>query len=328
MKIKITELEDMCVAVLKAKGLSEDQAKQVFDEYLDGELRGRECHGFQAFPKFGAKLVEMESKPEIIREEDNLFYIDGKKNLGQLVCNEYVPKLIQKTKKKHIAMMGIKNMHSYLMPGTYARMAAKNDVVGFIFNYGGWHRIAPHGSIDPFFGTNPIAIGIPGKDFPIVIDMATSKIAMMKIRLAEKLGQKIPEGRAVNKGGKSTTNPTEAMDGALFPFGEHKGSALALAVEILTKTMFNIDIHDETKANRGFFFAFYDPSVYQPIEKFKENVSELVLEIKESRKAEGVAEIFLPGEHSEKTKQENIKKKYIDIDERIINDIKELIKKE
>lgn len=325
MQIKINELKKMCLPILVKKGLTEEQALEVFSEYLDGELRGRECHGFSAFPKFGAKLVDFEGEPEVIREDDNLLYINGKKNLGQLVCNKYVPRLIQKAKKKHIAMMGIYNMHSYLMPGTYARMAADDDVVGFVFNYGGAPRIAPTGSIDPVFATNPIAIGIPSKDFPIVVDMATAKIAMGKVRLARKLNQNLPKGVAIDKNGQPTTSPAEAMDGALFPFGGHKGSALALAVEIFTKTMFNIDIHDKTKANRGFFFAFFDPSVFQPINEFKDNVAKLVQEIKDTRKAEGVDEIFLPGERSQKLKIKNGQKDYLDLDEKIINDIKKLM---
>lgn len=103
----------------------------VFNEFLDGELRGRECHGFQAFPKFGAGSIDFEGEPEVLREEDNLLYIDGKKNLGQIVCAQYVPQLIEKTKKNHVAMMGIFNMHSYLMPGTYARMAAEYETIIF-----------------------------------------------------------------------------------------------------------------------------------------------------------------------------------------------------
>lgn len=157
------------------KGLSEKNALDVFNEYLDSELSEHKGHGFQAFAEFGAKLTDFEGKAKIIKEEDNLLYIDGRKNLGQIVCNKYVPKLIQKAKNKNIAIMGIYNMYSYLRTGTYARMAAENNIIGFVFNYGGWPRIAPTGSIDPFFGTNPIAIGIPGEKFPIVIDMATSK---------------------------------------------------------------------------------------------------------------------------------------------------------
>lgn len=321
MKIKIEELKKMCLSVLMKKGLNEEGALDVFNEYLDGELRGRKCHGFQSFVKFGAKLVDFDGEPKVIREEDNLLYIDGKKNLGQIVCNKYVPKLIEKAREKNIAMMGIYNMHSYLMPGTYARMAAENDLVAFIFNYGGAPRIASQGSIDPMFGTNPIAIGIPSSDFPIVVDMATSQTAMMKVRLAKKLGENLPEDVAMDKDGKPTTDPSKAMDGVLFPFG----AALALVVEILAKTMFNVDIHDKIKANRGFFFVFFNPSVFQPIGEFKKNVAGLVDEIKNSRKAEGVKEIFVPGERSEKAKMKNIKNDYLDLDEKIIGDIKKLL---
>ncbi|MDD5294790.1 MAG: Ldh family oxidoreductase [Patescibacteria group bacterium] len=326
MKIKIEELKKLCLSILAKRGLLEKEALEIFNEYLDAELRGRECHGFQFFPNFGAKLVDSTArKPKIIREEDNLLFIDGQKNLGQIVCNKYVPGLIKKAKNKGIAMMGIYNMHSYLMPGTYARMAAENNLVGFVFNYGGRPRIAPTGSIDPILGTNPIAIGIPNDGLPIVVDMATAKIAMGKVRLTEKLGRSLPENVTIDKNGRPTTDPIEAMAGAILPFGDHRGSALALVIEILTKTMFNVDIHNKTKANRGFFFIFFDPSIFQPIEEFKNNVSKLVKEIKNSRKAEGVIEIFYPGEKSEKIKRENLKKDYLDLEEKIIENIKNLL---
>ena len=325
MKIQIDEIKKTCLEILIGKGLSKEHALEVFEEYLDAELSGRTCHGFQAFPKFGAKLIDKVNEPEVLREEDNLLYLDGKKNLGQVVCSKYVPKLIQKAKDRNIAMMGIKNMHSYLKPGTYARMAAENNLVAFIFNYGGWKRIAPHGSIDPFFGTNPVAVGIPGKDFPVVIDMATSSIAMMKVRMADKLGEKLPEGVAMDKNGNPTTDPFEAMDGALYPFGGYKGSALALVVELITNTMFDIDIHNETKANRGFFFAFFNPEVFRPVDEFKESVSKLVDDIKNSRKADGVSEIIIPGEQGDKIKEENLKKGYVELDERIWEETKALL---
>ena len=325
MQIKIKELKKLCLSILIKKGLDKKNALDVFNEYLDSEISGHKGHGFQAFAEFGAKLTDFEGEAKIIKEEDNFLHIDGKKNLGQIVCNKYVPKLIQKAKNKNIAIMGIKNMYSYLRPGIYARMAAKNDIVGFVFNYGGWPRIAPAGSIDPFFGTNPIAIGIPGKKFPMVTDMATSKKALMAVRLAKKIGKNIPEGIAINKDGKPTINPDEALNGALLPFGNYKGSALAFAVEILTKTMFNVDIHDEKKAGRGYLFIFFNPAVFTNINKFKSNISKMISEIKNLRKAEGVSEIFIPGEKSEKERIKNSKKEYLEINKKIIKEIKKLI---
>ena len=150
--------------------------------------------------------------------------------------------------------------------------------------------------------------------------MATSKTAMMKIRLAKKLGRDLPEGVAIDKDGNATINPEEAMDGALLPFGGYKGSAMALMVEVLTRTMFDIKDNE-----RGFLFIFINPAVFKEINQFKKEVSELITNIKSSRKAEGVEEIFIPGERSEKIKQENLKKDYLEIDDKIIEDIRSLL---
>ena len=67
-----------------------------------------------------------------------------------------------------------------------------------------------------------------------------------------------------------------------------------MAIEILTKTMFSVDIHDKTKVNRGFFFVLINPEAFIPIDKFKDGVDELIKDIKQSRKADGVEEIFIP----------------------------------
>lgn len=317
MKVSISNLENLCVAILRRKGLSKKDALIIFNDYLEQELRGKPDHGFQSFIEFGAELVKPDGPPKIVKQSDSFLFIDGQKNFGQIVCSKYMPVLMRKSKKSGIAMMGISNMHSYLSPGTYARLAAENDLVAIIMNYGGWPRIAPSGSIDPIFGTNPIAIGIPSKKLPLILDMATSKVALMKIKLAKKLGLSIPFDWAIDKNGKPTTNPVKALEGAVLPFGDYKGSGLALMVELLTKTLFNVNISDKKKANRGFFFICFDPSVFQNINKYKADVTSLIEKIKKSRRAKGVKEIFIPGEQTHK----NMKKKYIDLDEKIVNEI-------
>ncbi|NQV89963.1 Ldh family oxidoreductase [Candidatus Uhrbacteria bacterium] len=325
MKINIQELGSKCLQILENQGLNKDQSLLVFEDFLEQELSGNTCHGFQSFSSFAATRVNSDGEPEIIQEDDTHLFIDGKRNLGQIVCHTFIPKLIKKAKEKHIAMMGIVNMHSYQTPGTYARLAAKEHLVSVIFNYGGWPRIAPTGSIDPVFGTNPIAIGIPSNEDPLVLDMATSKIAMMKVRRAMKLGEEIPTGVAINKDGKPTVDPKEALQGALLPFGDYKGAGLALMIELLTKTLFKVDIHDKTKANRGFFFIFLDPSVFQPIEEFKKDVSQYIQEIKTKRKSSDTDEIFVPGERSSRQRKINEKMGTIDLDSETIKEIDELL---
>lgn len=321
MKVLINDLKSLCLEILTKKGLSKKDAAIVFNDYLEQELQGKSDHGFQSFIGFGAKLAEPVGSPKIIKQNAGWLFIDGHKNLGQIVCNKYVPVLISKAKKMGIAMMGISNMHSYQMPGTYARLIAEQGLIGIITNYGGWPRVAPYGSIDPIFGNNPIAIGIPAKKFPIVLDMAVSKTALMKIRLAKKLGKDIPLGWAIDKKGQPTVSPEEALAGAVLPFGDYKGSGLALMIELLTKTLFNVDINNKIKANRGFLFICINPAVFQDINKYKAKVSAVVEKVKKSRKAKGVKEIFMPGEHAYRIKMKNMKKEYIELDKKILDEI-------
>ena len=323
MKITIPELKKLCFQVFKKVGVSKKDGELIFAEYLDGELRGRASHGFAAFVKFGAKVANRKKgKPMIEKNKSAYTIINGKGNLGQVVCKDALDKTIKKAKKQGIALLGIYNMYSYLMPGTYARMAVKKDMIAIITNYGGNKRIAPFGSIDPFFGTNPLAIGIPASDYPLVLDMATSAIAMGKVRLAEKLNLLLPIGVAIDKYGKPTRDPKKAMNGAIYSFGGYRGSGLALAIEILTRIMFNLEGKVPKDAPRGYLFIIIDPKIFGNVTNFKKRVASYCRLIKKSRKAKGVKEIFLPGEQSEKIKQLNLKRGYLEIDKKIIDEIK------
>ena len=329
MRIQIDELRSMAIDLLVKKGAAKEDAERIVEDYLDNELRGKTDHGFASFKKFAVNYLERTaqgSKPVIEKETDTYLVMNGDGVLGQIVCKDIINKVMEKARQKGIAMAGIYNMHSYAMPGTYARQVAENDMIGIITNYGGWRRIAPTGSIDPVFGTNPIAFGIPSNTINIVADMATSKAALAKVREAQFLGKKVPEGWGIDKDGNPTIEPQEILDGAVLPFGGHKGYALALVIEMLTKEMFDIKLESKAKAGRGYLFIVIDPSVFIDLNKFKQNVSDRINEIKQGRKAEGVSEIFVPGEKSERTKQENLKNGYMEIQDKVIEELKELSK--
>ena len=84
------------------------------------------------------------------------------------------------------------------------------------------------------FGTNPIAFGwpVPGRA-PLVVDLSISKVARGNILAAKQRGEQIPEGWALDAGGHPTTDPDAALAGTMLPFGDAKGTALALMVELL-----------------------------------------------------------------------------------------------
>jgi (2R)-3-sulfolactate dehydrogenase (NADP+) len=106
------------------------------------------------------------------------------------------------------------------------------------------------------FGTNPIAFAAPraGRD-PLVIDLSLSRVARGKVMAARKAGASIPEGWAVDRHGAPTTDPAAALEGAMLPMGEAKGSALALMVEILAAVMTGAAF----SAEAGSFFTAEGP---------------------------------------------------------------------
>ena len=94
----------------------------------------------------------------------------------------------------------------------------------------------------------------------------------------------------------------------------------------LAAEMFDIKLESKAKAGRGYLFIVIDPSVFIDINKFKQNVSDRIAEIKAGRKAEGIGEIFIPGEKSQRTKEENLKNGYIEVEDKVIEELKELSK--
>ena len=95
--------------------------------------------------------------------------------------------------------------------------------------------MAPWGGNKPLYGTNPIAFAAPrAQGDPLLIDLSLSHVARGKVMLAQKAGEPIPEGWALDVDGNPTTDADAAMAGTMVPSGGAKGAALALMVELLT----------------------------------------------------------------------------------------------
>lgn len=112
--------------------------------------------------------------------------------------------------------------------------------------------MAPSGGIKPLLGTNPFAFGWPrrGKE-PYVFDFATTVVARGEIELHQREGKTLPEGWAVDSDGSPTTDPEAALAGAMLPFGQYKGSAIATMVELLAGAMLGDFMSQEARDFMG-----------------------------------------------------------------------------
>ncbi|MBA1337716.1 MAG: delta1-piperideine-2-carboxylate reductase, partial [Pelagibacterales bacterium] len=188
------------------------------------------------------------ARPDVKKISPSVIKVLGNNCLAPMVLNKGLPELIKAAKENGVAVLAITNSHhmAALWPETEA--IAEAGLVGLACtSYK--PSVAPAGATKPLFGTNPISFAWPrpGK-MPVVYDMATASMAMGEVQVAKREGHKVPLGTGLTKEGKETTDPAEIADGGvLLPFGGHKGSAIAMMVELLAGALVGDNFSFETK---------------------------------------------------------------------------------
>ncbi|ADC52298.1 putative malate/L-lactate dehydrogenase (plasmid) [Alkalihalophilus pseudofirmus OF4] len=319
MEFQANYLESYVSDVLQAVGLKKENGDIVAESLVSANLRGVDSHGVTRLPIYVQRIRSGAVTPnpdvKVIEESDSTLLIDGDDGMGQIVGKKTIELGIEKAKKNGAVYIGVKRSSHFGIGAYFIQQAVKHDLIAYAMSNAP-STMAPFGGIKPYLGTNPFAFGVPaGKHEPIIFDMATSVVARGKIISAEQRGDDIPEGWAIDSKGRSTTNAKEALEGTVLPFAGPKGYAISLMVDImsgvLTGAGFGPHINNiygdfDKSQNVGHFFQLIDVNRFMPAESFKNRVDQMIDEIKTSPKAEGVEEIFLPGEIEFNTEKERL----------------------
>jgi len=159
---------------------------------------------------------------------------DGNKKLGQAVAWEAIERCMALADRHGTGTVSVDNAFHYLWGGGYVMEAARRGYLAYTNCTASLAEVVPFRGVHPTLGTNPHSWGFPTTDaigYPIVIDWATSVIAMGRVQQLKREGKPLPLGAAVDASGKPTTDPDAAV--ALLPFGDHKGYGLSLINEIV-----------------------------------------------------------------------------------------------
>ena len=138
-----------------------------------------------------------------------------------------------------MTLLAIRNSFHLARIGHWAEQCAAGGFASIHFVNGVDHPPiqAPFGSAESRLSTNPFAAALPGPDGALVVlDMATSKIAFGKARVAANRGVPAPDGSLLDADGMPTQNAGvmfQEPQGALVSMGDHKGSGLAILCELL-----------------------------------------------------------------------------------------------
>jgi cystathionine beta-lyase len=227
--------------------------------------------------------------------------LDGGKNAGMVVLHEAMEIASEKAKAHGFGICGTNNTSTSTGAlGYYAETLADRGLLGIVLAVSP-EFVAPAGAIEPIFGTNPVGVGIPTANGPVVLDMATSAYSFFGLLEARTAGKKIPKGVAIDAKGNVTEDPNAAIDGgAIKTFdGGYKSSNLALVVELLAGPLVGAAVSDKMATkNWGNLIVAIDPNLLGQ-EDFQRRAAEVTSRVKAAKKAPGVDEILLPGERGD-----------------------------
>src|SRR5712671_6529562 len=317
-----TALRDIAERVFTAAGSEPDEARTIADYLVEANLRGHDSHGVGLIPSYLHHLeggtVVANRKGRVVSENGSLIVYDGERAWGQVAAREATMAGIAKARETGVAVVALRNPHHIGRVGTYGEMCAKAGFVSFHFVNVTDARpaVAPWRGTDARFSTNPVCIAMPGPEAerPIILDMATSVIAMGKVRVARNKGEQLKPGILLDGAGQPTTDPGAMYSqqrGALLTFGEHKGYALAFVCEMLAGALcgsgtMRPERQGRGTATNGMLTIVIDPSRLVDREWLREEIAAMTRYITASPPAHPDEPVLIPGDPERRTRAERL----------------------
>lgn len=329
------QLHAMTRGICEAGGSEPREAELVADHLVAANLAGHDSHGIGMLPAYienlNAGRLIANQHLTVVRDTGALVVIEGNRGYGQVIGFEAMELASERARAHGVALCAIRNTFHLGRIGHWGEQCARHGLASIHFVNGIDHGPlqAPYGGARARLSTNPFCVTLPGPDGPaVVLDMATTKIAMGKARVAFNKGVEVPEGSVIDPDGFLTRNP-EAMfaepRGALISMGDHKGSGLAILCELMAgaltggwtiqpehpqaggiiNNMLSIVIEPEAMGERHALYA---------------EIQALIGWVKSTPPRAGFEEVLVPGEPEARRRAERARDG-IDIDQRTFADI-------
>jgi hydroxycarboxylate dehydrogenase B len=318
LTIEATRLRGIAERVFEAAGSEAAEAQIIADHLVEANLKGHDSHGVGLIPNYLQHLaggtVSPNRKGRVVSEDGSLIVYDGERAWGQIAAREAVAAGIAKARQLGVAVVALRNPHHIGRVGTYGEMCVAAGMVSFHFVNVTDARpaVAPWRGTDARFSTNPVCIAIPGPEpaRPIILDMATSAIAMGKVRVARNKGEKLKPGILIDGDGKPTTDPGAmygAKRGALMTIGEHKGYALAFVCEMLAGALcgsgtMRPERQGKNTATNGMLTIVIDPARLVDLAWLKDEIAAMTAYITSSPPADPNQPVMIPGDPERATR--------------------------
>jgi len=291
-RLLAAELTAIATRALERAGANPAMAAATARALVDADAQGLPSHGVSRIAQYAAHLrngrADGAAIPRIAHERGGAFLVDAGCGLAFPACAFAVDEAIRRARASGVAFAGVTNSHHFGVAAYHLMPVAAAGMVGLAMGNSP-SAMPAAGGRHPIFGTNPIAAVFPRRDAaPLVIDLSLSEVARGKLMVAARDGKPIPEGWALDREGRPTTDPKAGLEGSMLPMGGAKGAMLALVVELLVTALTGAAIGFEASSffvdegNRprlGQAFLVVDPGALAGRDTYLSRIETLVTEM-------------------------------------------------
>jgi hydroxycarboxylate dehydrogenase B len=240
-----TRLREFVESIFTAAGSNASEAREIADHLVEANLAGHDSHGVGMVPSYLRHLreghVQPNRTPVRVGGTGPFAVFDAQMGYGQPAVNAVMAEAAKIAREHGVAVTTLRNSQHVGRVGAYAERLLAQGLMSIHFVNAVYETpsVAPFRGSDARLMTNPVCVAIPGAK-PVLLDFATSTVALGKVRVAYNKGEPVAPGRLIDRAGRPTTDPKvmfEEPRGAQTAFGEHKGWALAFVAEVLGGAM-------------------------------------------------------------------------------------------
>src|SRR5215212_2664887 len=295
--------------LLGAHGVPETDAAIIASCLVSADLRGVDTHGIARLPGYLDRVRRglINPAPALVplRVTPVAASLDGQDAFGFVVGLCAIKEAMAMARDFGLGLVTVRRSTHFGMAASYVLPAIDAGFIAMVFSNAS-PAMPPWGGREGLLGTNPFAAGAPGGTLaPFLLDMSPAVAARGKIRRAERRGETIPLGYALDAQGRPTTDPKAALGGVVLPIGSYKGSGLSMMMDIfggvISGAAFGGDVADQYKVfdrpqDVGHFFLAMRANLFVPQDDYRARMDTLVQRVRDCPKADGFDEILVPGE--------------------------------
>jgi LDH2 family malate/lactate/ureidoglycolate dehydrogenase len=296
LRLSVSEAQALGERALRKLGFTAEEAATVTTHLVDASMWGYEFAGLPRILVIAQRpeLKKPRTPVSIVRETPNSALLDGGNQVGYISLLRAVDVAIEKVRASGVAIIGLRNSWFSGRNGYYMERIAREGFAA-IYIASSTPTVVPPGASRRILGTNPLTIALPGRGNPFIFDMGTASVMSGEVLMKAFLGEEFPEIVGIDRNGAPTRVARDMVDGGVFPFGDHRGYGLSIAIQALG-LIAGARVRNGDVCDFAHLFVAFDPGLFMPVDQFTAELEELLTKIRDLPRQPGVSEIRIPSE--------------------------------